>query len=62
MDRTQPQGKIEYVKPEAFDLGAVTPAVGGSCTGGNYPTGKPTCSTGNWFSYCFTGIGGSQTL
>ncbi len=54
--------KVEYVKPQILDLGAVTPALGGTCsTLGTNPTGKLACgATGSWVAICATGtVGGS---
>lgn len=64
MDTMQQQGKMEYVKPEVFDLGAVTPAIGGTCQpAGNLPSGKLGCaSPGLWVAICNTGSTGGQTL
>lgn len=54
MEESQKAKRINYVKPEILDLGPVTPAVGGTCSGdGAAPTGKSSCNpTGDWVSRC----------
>jgi len=55
-----PRRRIPYAKPEALDLGAVAPVIGGSCaTGNNYGNPSNACyTTGNNAEFgCSTGNG-----